>query len=164
MALTVPQLLDESHQIGAFDSGIPSLDDWLRRRAKANQASGASRTYVVCENQRVVGYYALAAGGVDLIAVTGRFRRNMPDPVPVAVLGRLAIERTFQKHGLGRALVRDAGRRVVQAAHIIGIRGIVVHALSPEATAFYRALGFEVSPLQPATLMVTLPDIRTTLE
>jgi GNAT superfamily N-acetyltransferase len=164
MALTVPQLIDESHRVGAFDSGVPLLDDRLKRRARANQASGASRTYVVCENERVVGYYALAAGGVDMVAATGRFRRNMPDPVPVAVLGRLAVERSFQKHGLGRALVRDAGRRVVQAADIIGIRGIVVHALSPEAMAFYQALGFEVSPLQPATLMVTLPDIRATLE
>jgi GNAT superfamily N-acetyltransferase len=163
MALSAPRLIDENHHIGAFDSGVPSLDDWLKRRAKANQASGASRTYVVCEGLRVVGYCALASGAVDIATAPGRFRRNMPDPVPVAVLGRLAIERSFQKHGLGRALVRDAVRRVVQAADIIGIRGIVVHALSEEAKAFYLALGFEASPLQPSTLMVTLADIRVTL-
>jgi GNAT superfamily N-acetyltransferase len=163
MALSAPRLIDENHHIGAFDSGVPSLDDWLKRRAKADQVSGASRTYVVCEGLRVVGYYALASGAVDIPTAPGRFRRNMSDPVPVAVLGRLAIERSFQKHGLGRALVRDAVRRVVQAADIIGIRGIVVHALSEEAKAFYLALGFEVSPLQPSTLMVTLADIRVTL-
>jgi GNAT superfamily N-acetyltransferase len=160
MTLTAPQLIDEGHHIGAFDSGVPALDDWLKRRARANQASGASRTYVVCENQRVIAYYALASGAVDIKEVSGHFRRNMPDPVPVAVLGRLAIEQNFQKHGLGRSLMRDAAARVQQAAAIIGIRGILVHALSPEARAFYIALGFEVSPLEPLTLMATLADIQ----
>src|SRR5262249_27836975 len=138
-------------------------DDWLKRRARAKQASGASRTYVVCENQRVIAYYALASGGVDFGAAPGRVRRNMPDPVPIVVLGRLAIERTHQKRGLGRVLVQDASKRVLQAADIIGIRGIVVHAISAEAKAFYLALGFEVSPLQPMTLMATLADLKSTL-
>ena len=163
MALTSPQSIEDSHQIGAFDSGVPALDDWLKRRARANQASGASRTYVVCEHQRVVAYYALASGAVDMATASGRFRRNMPDPVPIAVLGRLAIERSLQKHGLGRALVRDAAARVIQAAAIIGIRGIIIHALSPESKAFYIAVGFEVSPLEPSTLMATLADIQATL-
>ena len=167
MTLTAPQPIDESHEIGVFDSGVPSLDDWLKRRARANQASGASRTYVVCENRRVIAYYALASGGVDIDAAPdatpGRVRRNMPDPVPIAVLGRLAIERTHQKQGLGRALVRDAARRVLQAADIIGIRAIVVHAISLEAKAFYLALGFEASPLQPMTLLATLSDLEAAL-
>jgi GNAT superfamily N-acetyltransferase len=163
MTPAAPQPLDESHEIGAFDSGVPALDDWLRRRARANQASGASRTYVVCENLRVVAYYALASGGVDIDAASGRVRRNMPDPVPIAVLGRLAIERSHQKRGLGRLLVQDASKRVLQAADIIGIRAIVVHAMSEEAKAFYLALGFEVSPLQPMTLMATLVDLKAAL-
>jgi GNAT superfamily N-acetyltransferase len=163
MTLTAPQPIDEDHETGAFDSGVPILDDWLRRRARANQASGASRTYVVCENRRVVAYYALASGGVDINAATARVRRNMPDLVPIAVLGRLAIERTHQGRGLGRALVRDASRRVLQAADIIGIRGIIVHAISAEAEAFYLALGFEISPIQPMTLMATLSDLRAAL-
>jgi GNAT superfamily N-acetyltransferase len=159
MTLTSPQPINEHHEIEAFDSGVPALDDWLKRRARANQASGASRTYLVCEEQRVAGYYSLASGAVAIETASGRLRRNMPDPVPVAVLGRLAIERSFQKHGLGRALVRDAAMRVVQAADLIGIRGILVHAISPEAKAFYLALGFEPSPLEPMTLMATLADI-----
>ena len=163
MALAAPQPIDETHHIGAFDCGVPVLDDWLKRRAKANQASGAARTYVVSEDRRVVAYYALAAGAVEVEAGTGRVRRNMPDPVPVAVLGRLAVDRGFQSRGLGRALARDAARRVLQAADIIGIRGIVVHAISPEAKAFYLALGLEASPLQPMTLMATLADLRGTL-
>src|ERR1700704_6079120 len=116
MTLAAPQPIDANHEVVGFDSGVPALDDWLKRRARANQASGASRTYVVCEHQRVVAYYALASGGVDIDAAPGRVRRNMPDPVPIAVLGRLAIERTQQKHGLGRSLVQDASRRVLQAA------------------------------------------------
>ena len=163
MGLTAPRPIDESHETGAFDSGVSVLDEWLKRRARANQASGASRTYVVCEQKRVVAYYALASGAVDIAAASGRVRRNMPDPVPIAVLGRLAIEGAYQKQGLGRALVQDASKRVLQAADIIGIRGIVLHAISEDAKAFYCALGFEVSPLQPMTLMATLVDLKATI-
>jgi predicted N-acetyltransferase YhbS len=111
----------------------------------------------------VVAYYALASGAVDIQFATGRLRRNMPDPVPVVVLGRLAVERSGQGRGLGRALANDAARRVLQAADIIGIRGIIVHALSPEAKSFYLALGFEPSRLQVMTLMATLADVRAAL-
>jgi GNAT superfamily N-acetyltransferase len=163
MALTAPQPIDESHETGAFDSGAPILDEWLKRRARANQASGASRTYVACEEKRVVAYYALASGAVDIDVASRRVRRNMPDPVPIAVLGRLAIDSAYQRRGLGRALMQDASRRVLQAADIIGIRGIVIHAISEEAKAFYLALGFEVSPLQPMTLMTTLADLKATI-
>lgn len=140
------------------------LDDWLKRRAQANQASGASRTYVVCDDQRIVAYYALASGAVDIKQASGRFRRNMPDPVPVVVLGRLAVERTYQNRGIGRALAGDAASRVIQAADLIGIRGILVHAISAEASDFYRAVGFEISPIAPLTLMATLADIQATLQ
>ena len=163
MTLTAPQPINDAHEIGLFDCGVPALDDWLKRRARGNQASGASRTYVVCEQRRVVAYYALAAGGVDIDAAPGRVRRNMPDPVPISVLGRLAIERTYQKRGLGRVLMQDASKRVLQAADIIGIRGIVVHAISTEAKAFYLALGFEASPLQSMTFMATLADLKAQL-
>lgn len=163
MALTAPQPIHESHETATFDSGVPALDEWLKRRARANQASGASRTYVVCEDKRVVAYYALAAGAVDIDAASNRVRRNMPDPVPIAVLGRLAVEGAYQERGLGRALMQDASRRVLQAAEIIGIRAIVIHAISEDAKAFYLALGFEVSPLQPMTLMATLADLKATI-
>jgi GNAT superfamily N-acetyltransferase len=158
-----PEPLTAGHQSGGFDSGTPSLDDWLRRRAMQNQASGASRTFVICDDDRVVGYYALAASAVAPDAATGRFRRNMPDPVPVAVLGRLAIDKAYQGKGLGRALFRDAALRVLAAADSIGIRGILVHAISDQAKAFYVGLGLEVSPLEPMTLMVTLADLKAAL-
>jgi GNAT superfamily N-acetyltransferase len=159
-----PTLLAADHNLGDFASGEVSLDDWLRKRARANQASGASRTYVICEGLRVIGYYALASGAVALTGVPGRFRRNMPNPVPVVILGRLAVDRSWQGKGLGRALFRDAAQRVVQAAETIGIRGILVHAISEEARNFYLALGFEECPGQPMMLVVTLSDLRCALE
>lgn len=161
--LSAPEPLTRHHQIAAFDSGVTSLDDWLKRRAVQNQESGASRTFVTCEEKRVVGFYALASGAVAPVSAHGRFRRNMPDPVPVVVLARLAVARTHQGQGLGRALFQDAARRVIYAAEAIGVRGLLVHALSEEAKAFYLRLGFEPSPLEPMTLMVTLGDLRASL-
>ena len=171
-SLSRPEPLADRHEIEEFNSGEASLDDWPRRRARANQVSGASRTFVLCEartgpawpseqlethaddaeagsvvransskEKRVVGSYALASGAVAAESATGRLRRNMPDPIPVAVLARLAVDRSWQGKGLGRALFRDAARRVTNAADAIGIRGIVVHAISPAAKKFYLALG-----------------------
>ena len=111
----------------------------------------------------MVGYYALASGAVTVGSSAGRFRRNMPDPIPIVVLGRLAVDRTQQGRGLGRALFRDCALRVAHAADTIGIRGIVVHAITEHARAFYQTLGFDPSPIEPMTLMVTLADIRAAL-
>ena len=163
MPLTRPEPLADTHDLADFNSGAASLDDWLRRRARANQVNGASRTFVLADETRVVGYYALASGAIAVGTSVGRFRRNMPDPIPVAVLGRLAIDRAQQGRGLGRALFRDCAMRVSHAADAIGIRGIVVHAISEEAKAFYIALGFDPSPQEPMTLMVTLTDVNALL-
>ena len=155
-----PEPLTAEHLLGAFDSGVMSLDDWLRRRALLNQVSGASRTFVVVDAGRVVAYYALAASAVAPDAAPGRFKRNMPDPIPVVVLGRLAIALSHQGHGLGRALFRDAAQRVIHAADTIGIRGLLVHAISEEAKAFYIRLGLAPSPLEPMTMMTTVADLK----
>jgi GNAT superfamily N-acetyltransferase len=161
--LSAPAPLADHHQLEAFNSGVPPLDEWLRRRARANQVSGASRSFVVCADNVVVGYYALASGAVNAAAAPSRFRRNMPEPIPVAVLGRLAVDQSCHGQGVGRALFRDSALRVMQASEAIGIRGILVHAISDQAKAFYLALGLSESPLEPMTLMVTLADIRATL-
>ncbi|HZL25302.1 MAG TPA: GNAT family N-acetyltransferase [Acidobacteriaceae bacterium] len=163
MALSAPEPLASFHDVSLFASGEPSLDDWLKKRAPANQVSGASRTFVVCDGKRVVGYYALASGAVTVATVPGKFKRNMPDPIPVVLLGRLAIDSSWQGKGIGRALFRDAAMRVSQAAGAIGIRGIVVHALSESARKFYLALGFTECPHEPLILVVTLQDIRAAL-
>ncbi|WP_341487796.1 GNAT family N-acetyltransferase [Pararhizobium sp. A13] len=163
MTLSAPTPLADHHELAEFNAGVPELDDWLRRRARANQAGGASRTFVVCEGNRVIAYYALASGAVKQPEAPGRLRRNMPDPIPVAVLGRLAIDQTYQGCGLGRALVRDAGLRLLHAAEILGIRGVLVHAISDDARAFYEAVGFLPSPSDPMMLMVGLHDLNSAL-
>ncbi|MFH1795562.1 MAG: GNAT family N-acetyltransferase [Pseudomonadota bacterium] len=159
--LSAPALLEESHDLDLFHSGNGSLDEWLRRRARSNQVSGASRTYVVAVERRVVGYYCLASGALDLADAPGSVRRNMPDPIPMAVLGRLAIDREWQGKGLGAALLQDAVLRTSQAASVMGIRGLLVHAISDEAKAFYEHYGFQCSPRHPMTLVLSLKHSST---
>ncbi len=161
MQISAPQPLDRKHLLDNFCSGTSSVDNWLKKRACANQVSGASRTFVVCEGLRVIGYYALATGAISLAEATGRFRRNMPDPIPIVLLARLAVDRSHHRRGLGRALFRDSAYRVTHAADTIGIRGMVVHAVSEEAKNFYLALGFSPSPSDTMTLMVSLADLRS---
>lgn len=163
MPLTEPVKLEDQHQLDGFDCGVSVLDDWLKRRARSNAFSGASHTYVVCDGDTVVAYYALAASSVEQAATPGRFRRNMPSPIPVVVLGRLAIDCRHQGKGLGRALFRNAALRTLQAADIIGVRGLLVEAISDDAKAFYLALGLTVSPLDPMVLMATLADLNAAL-
>lgn len=163
MKLIAPIPLTAEHEVSAFSCGQVSLDEWLKRRALPNQKSGASRTYVVTDGERVVAYYALASGALASSAATGKLKRNMPDPIPMAILGRLAIDKGLQGQGLGRALFRDAALRVLAAAETIGIRGMIVHALSDEAAAFYRALGLEASPQEPRTMLITLAELEAAL-
>ena len=153
-----PEHLTAAHDVSAFDSGVPALDDWLRKRALANEETGASRTYVVCAGGRVGGYYALASGGVAQAAAPGRVRRNMPDPIPVMILGRLAVDRAWRGRNLGASLLRDAVIRTLQAAEIGGIRAILVSAISEDAKRFYERHGFGVSPVDPMVLVITVAD------
>jgi len=162
-ALTGAELLTARHDVSAFACGAATLDDWLRRRALANQLSGVSRTYAIARSNGVVGYYTLAAGAIAIVEALGRLRRNMPDPIPMVVLGRLAVDRSGQGLGLGRALLRDAVRRSCGAAEAIGIRGILVHALLPAAKRFYEGCGFIESPSDPMTLVVSLNDALAAL-
>ena len=160
MQFLAPVPLSGQHQTEQFSCGVESLDAWLKRRALKNQVQGASRTYVVCQGDRVMAYYAIASGVVTCNEATGRLRRNMPDPIPVVVLGRLGVDSTVHGQGLGRALVRDAAMRILQAAEVIGVRGMTVQALSDDAKVFYEHMGFEVSPIAPNLLMITLADLQ----
>lgn len=160
--LSAPAPLAEAHILEGFDSGHDTLDEWLRRRARANQVSGASRTYVVADGERVAGYYCLASGALAASDAPGAVRRNMPDPIPMAILGRLAVDRSWQGKGLGAALLQDAVLRTAQAAHIVGIRGLLVHAISDEAKAFYEHYGFTAAPRTPMTLVLSLAGLRIT--
>ena len=162
-ALSAPAPLAAEHELETFNSGTPPLDDWLKHRARQNEAGGASRTYVIAEGRRVVGYYSLAAGSVLHTAATGRVRRNMPNPVPAALLGRLAVDQGWQGKGLGAALLRDAVLRVIGAAETIGVRALLVHAISDEAKAFYEHWGFRPSAIELMTLMITIEEAQRML-
>ena len=157
LTLSAPVPLTADHRVADFDCGEPSLNDWLKRRALANQSSGASRTFVAVDaDGRVLGYYALAAGAVSHELAVGAVRRNMPDPVPVLVLGRLAVDKQAQGMKLGAGLLQDAVKRSWTVAQHAGVRALLVHALDARAKAFYEYYGFQVSPVQPMMLMLRL--------
>ena len=154
---SAPQLLVATHRLDTFSCGEPSLDDWLKRRALTNHLNGASRTFVVVDaDQCVLGYYALAAGAVTHQEASSAIRRNMPDPIPVMVLARLAVDQRAQGIKLGGALLQDALMRVHSVAQNAGVRALLVHALNEKARQFYVHYGFRASPIHPMTLMLPL--------
>jgi GNAT superfamily N-acetyltransferase len=157
MKLHAPQPLTADHQTDAFKCGETSLDEWLKRRALLNQANGASRTFVVVDdNHTVMGYYALAAGAVHHQDATRSIRQNMPDPLPVMVLARVAVDLRAQGMQLGAGLLRDAVERSLAVAQNAGVRALLVHALHERAKQFYLYFGFQASPVHPLTLMLRL--------
>ena len=156
--VTAPEPITASHHTESFACGIPVLDEWLRRRALKNEVSGASRTFVSCQDRQVVGYYSLATGSVEHRDAPGKIRRNMPNPIPVMVLGRLAVDQQWQQTGLGRGLLKDALLRSLSVSKHAGVRALLVHALSEDAKKFYAHNGFLESPLDPMTLVIALQD------
>lgn len=160
--LEPPRPVRADDELSGFDCGEADLDEWLQKKAVRNEAEGASRTDVVCEatSKQVVGYYCLATGAVRRSSAPGGVRRNMPEPIPVMVLGRLAVARSFHGQGLGSGLLRDAVLRTLQAADIAGIRARLVHALSDRARMFYEERGFPQSPVDPDTLMLRLGEAK----
>lgn len=162
LQLSAPAPLAATHLLDEFMCGEASLDEWLKRRALANQQSGASRTFVVADQDaRVYGYYAMAAGAVSHQEATSGVRRNMPDPIPVMVLARLAVDQRAQGAKLGAALLQDAVSRAVVVSHNAGVRALLVHALDEHAKQFYEHYGFQESPQHPMTLMLRLNTMKT---
>lgn len=152
--VTAPVLLTEQHVLEPFDCGNEVLDDWLRRRAMKNQHLNASRTFVICleGTMRVVGYYSIATGSVSHVDLGRSLRQNMPDPIPVVLLGRLAVDVCTQGHNYGKWLLNDAVVRVSSLADQVGIKAIMVHAINEQAKAFYEYFGFLQSPVAANTL------------
>ncbi len=146
-----------------FDSGEVSLDEWLKKRALKNHAAGASRCFVLCAGASVIGYYSLSAGAIRHEAAPKAMRRNMPDPLRVLLLGRLAVDRRYHNRGLGQSMLRDAMMRAVNVSGDAGVFAILVHALSDPAKRFYLSRGLVESPLQPMTLLMTLETVRLIL-
>ena len=152
--IAAPRLLQAGDETLAFDCGVDVLNTWLKRRALLNHLSGASRTYVAMSGKRIAAYYCLAAGSIQHATTPGKIRRNMPEPIPVLVLGRLAVDLGFQKRGVGPMLLLHALERTQEVAKVAGIRALLVHAKDEEAAEFYKRFGFVESPLDPLMLMV----------
>lgn len=157
--------LSRSHDLSSFDCAThPSLNDWLKRFAWTNQQNETSRTYVVRRALRVIGYYSLATGSVLREAVPARIAKGLAHhPVPVLLLSRLAVDRSEQGKGLGKALLKDALIRMAQAADIVGARAVLVHAIDAQAAAFYRHFNFEPFPANELQLMLLMKDLRSLL-
>lgn len=161
--ITQPAPLKEKHNIDDFNCGVSSLDEWLKKRALKNQNQGASRTFVSCDENRVVGYYALATGSVERVVSPGAIARNMPSPIPVIVLGRLAVDSGFQGKRLGAHLLKDAILRTLSIAQQVGVRCLLVHAISESAKNFYLEYGFQESPIEPMTLFLSIQQAKNLL-
>ena len=164
MVLGSPEPLTSRHDVSQFSSGVPTLDSWLRSKARLNEAKGGARTYVACEGDRVAGFYSLAASSVERRRVSSRVGRSMPDPVPVILLGQLAVDERYQARRLGSDLLVDAARRCLAAAGLIGARAIVVQAIDERAAAFYAKFGFRrFSDREPLMRILRISEIERLL-
>jgi GNAT superfamily N-acetyltransferase len=163
--LSAVEKLNASHEFDAFDCGKEPLNRFVQRFALSSQKAGSAQTYVVCRGERrVVGYYSLAVGAVEHADTPGRVSRGLArHPIPVMLLARLAIDKTEQRRGLGKALLKDALLRTAQAADIAGIRALLVHAKDDEARAWYEGFDFEPGPGDPYQLFLLMKDLRTLL-
>lgn len=159
--ITAPEPLNERHEVSKFDSGKDGLNAWLQRKARLNEAKGGARTYVICEGDRVVGFYSLAASSVERRRVSSRIGRSMPEPIPVILLGQLAVDSNYQRRGLGTDLLIDAGKRALAAAEVIGARAIIAQALDEQAKAFYERSGFlPFSDHEPHMLLLRISELQ----
>ncbi len=158
-SLSAPTALTASHDPADFDCGVVALNDWLRSRALKNE-SRFSRTYVVCDFNRVAAYYCLSAGAVLRADAPGRLRRNAPDTVPVSVIGRLAVSRAYAGRGLGADLLSDALRRIAAASRSIGIAAVLVQAKDENARRFYLSCAeFIEYPADSRTLFLPIETV-----
>ena len=160
MSYSSPGPITSADDVQDFDCGQSSLNEWLHKYALGNERAGASRCFVTSRGGRVVGYYALSTGSVLRMDGSPRITRGMPDPIPIVLLGRLAVDREEQGHGLGGNLLRDAIIRTVTAADVIGVRAMLVHALNDEAPQFYLHNDFDPSPTDPMHLLLLMNDAR----
>ena len=164
---SAPVPLTSEHRIEGFDCGKPKLTDWLKTHALDNEGR-ASRTYVVVANAGpkagdVVGYYTLATGGVAISEIPRKLRHNLPNPVPVMMLGRLAVDQHHQRNGIGPAMLQEAMQRTLDISLSAGVRAMMVHAIDDEAVTFYLKYGFLLFPSDSRTMFLPIETIAKTL-
>ena len=161
-SLSQVEALTMAHDTSHFDcGGHISLSDWLNRFAWMNQQSETSRTYVVHRAGRVAAYYSIATGSARREDAPIRVAKGLANhPVPIILLTRLAVAKTEQGAGLGKAMLKDALVRIAGAADIVGARAVLVHAIDAEAAEFYKRFGFAPSPANDLHLMLLMKDLR----
>ena len=163
-AVAAPEPLGPRHDVSQFSSGVPGLDAWLQSKARLNEARGGARTYVACDGERVAGFYSLTASAIERQRLSSRVGRNMPEPVPVILLGQLAVDSAYQGRRLGSDLLVDAVRRARAAAEVIGARAIVVQSIDERAKSFYGRFGFcPFSDREPLMLVLRLSEVDALL-
>ena len=160
--LTAPAPIGAAHDVSRFDCGKAPLTDWLRTHAAKSEGLSA-RSYVVCAGQFVAGYYSIATGSVAHSATSAKLRQNMPDPIPVIVLARLAVDKEYQGRGIGSGLLKDALARILEASRIVGTRAVIVHPIDEEAENFYRQYGFKPLPGEIRTLFLPVQTVASGL-
>lgn len=161
MNLSAPRPLDAHQRLQEFDCGKPALTDWLLHHARQAQGGGSARTFVLCDGDRVAGYFSLTVGQIDTVEVPERIRRGMGRyPIPLVILARLAVDLDYQRRGLGFSLLQDAIRRTLAIAEQAGIRALLTHPIDAGADAFYRRFGFEPTPGDERQLILLLKDAR----
>jgi GNAT superfamily N-acetyltransferase len=156
--ITAPVALSPSHDASRFDCGKPPLNDWLRYKAQKSEGRSA-RCYVLCLRNSIIGYYCISAGAAQHSGAPRKLRQNMPNPIPIVILGRLAVDRNFQGKGLGRGFLKDALIRITRASELVGARAILVHAVDQGAVPFYARYGFKTFPVGSQTLYLPIDDI-----
>ena len=158
MTIHSPVPLDTRHQLELFDCGEPILNDWLIVHARQAQASGSAKTFIVTDDDYVVGYYSLTVGQINALEAPERARKGMGRyPLPVVILTRLAVSREYHGRGIGRGLLQDAIRRTLAIAEQAGVRAMLTHPL-PGAVGFYERFGFIPSPLKENQLLLLLKE------
>jgi predicted N-acetyltransferase YhbS len=156
LSLQPPTALTATHLVTEFDCGVESLNEWLDKRAWKNQVLDVSRTFVITNGEVVIGYYCLSSAAIDRIELPKSRQRNMPDPIPAILIGRLAVDLRYQGQKIGLSLLQDAICRIITASQSIGIAYILVHALDDAAKRFYELNGFVAIPEQPLTLFLSV--------
>jgi predicted N-acetyltransferase YhbS len=164
MTLRGPDSLETSHRLENFDCGKPALNEWLLRHARQAQGSGSAKTFVVADDDRVVGYFSLTVGQIDTLEAPERIRKGMGQyPIPVVILARLAVSIQDQGKGIGFGMLQDAIRRTLLIAEQAGIRAMLTHPIDEYASNFYTRFGFIASPLSEQQLLLLLKDARHSL-
>ena len=163
--ISAPQAISATHDLSRFNSIEPTLNSWLQQHSLKNEGQ-SSRTYIVADNDsnnRVIGYYCLSTGAIQHRDSVGAIKRNMPDPIPVCVLGRLAVDRDYTGQGIGSGLLKEAFSKTLIFSKHVGVRALLVHALSDEAKSFYLKYDFRQSPTNNMTFVLYIKDIERAL-